>query len=231
MKRQHKHRGPSARERIHWLLGFLQRDVAALRTGALHDTWEDYQRHVFLGEPGDDTFPAIADTAGEAPGFVETASLQELAGLAEAHRLPLQWIQDTLRAGLTALHAGKDWSPFSITGPSVTVTYRPSGGALVRRYLSDDVNLLAVAQAADLLVEFWPQLRLCKRRGCGVFFIPSHGLQTFHDPKCSDVVRKKKFAAKPRDHKVEMIRRQELANIRAAAANDKAKNAKTGRKR
>jgi len=199
--------GPTQRQRVDWLLGFLQRDVAELRAGELTDVWSDYVSHIFPASV--DESPEVEDDEDLYTGNWADVPFEELP---ETVRPVLQRFQDCLRAGMVALYRGEDWAPFKTTDVAVAVSYRPVHDGLVRRYAGHkDLDAVAIVHAADLLVEFWTQVRRCKRRGCGAFFIPSHGRQTFHDPRCSDVVRKQRFAAKPRDHKAELIRRHELA--------------------
>ncbi|MGE0363244.1 MAG: hypothetical protein AB7H93_13290 [Vicinamibacterales bacterium] len=210
--------GPTARERIDWLLGFLQRDVADLRAGELLDVSTDYANHVFPASA--DEFPEVEDVEDLYTGNAADVAFEDLP---ETQRPQLQRFQDCLRAGMVTLHRGEDWAPFKTTVPAVAVTYRPVHGGLVRRYAGHkDLDAVAVVYAADLLVTFWSEIRRCKRRGCGVFFIPTHGLQQFHDQQCWDVIRRQRASSRQRDHKAEMIRRHELAT---------SQRTKTGRKR
>jgi hypothetical protein len=58
---------------------------------------------------------------------------------------------------------------------------------------------LSIAGAADLLLQWWPQLRACER--CGALFLPQHGHQRFHDMRCNDMTRCEKFRQKPKSPK------------------------------
>ena len=67
---------------------------------------------------------------------------------------------------------------------------------------------ITLASAADVLVRWWPELRRCKHAPCGVWFLPTHGRQWYHDARCASAARYQRF--KPtRDYKAEYARRHD----------------------
>lgn len=122
----------------------------------------------------------------------------------------LQKLQDTLRGGMRNLFDGKAWVPFdgNVVPPKLLIQRRRDG-TLGRSYYAGPILPVLLASAIDLLAEFWPQIRRCANPDCAggqpVFFLPSHGRQIFHSPKCSGIVRQKRLP--PRNYAEEERRR------------------------
>ena len=116
-------------------------------------------------------------------------------------------LQDDLRAGVNALQAGM-WHPFGLQGPAPSWSFeRGDDGAIVRAYMGG-WRTITVASAADVLVRWWPELRRCKHEPCGVWFLPTHGRQWYHDARCASAARYQRF--KPtRNYKAEYARRHD----------------------
>ena len=194
----------SDRECIRWLLEFLRCDLAALRPGELlalrnevfpylldksratvtifHEDWLLAQGPVPPRRPGVDARDVIA-----------------------AARTYMGGLQDDLRAGVNALQAGM-WHPFGLQGPAPSWSLeRGDDGAIVRAYMGEG-RTITIASAADVLVRWWPELRRCKHEPCGVWFLPTHGRQWYHDARCASTARYQRF--KPtRNYKTEYARR------------------------
>ena len=117
-------------------------------------------------------------------------------------------VQHDLWAGVNALQAGM-WQTLwpgrdrRRRGPFE----RGDDEAIVRIYLGN-WRTITVASAADVLVRWWPELRRCKHEPCGVWFLPTHGRQWYHDARCASTARYQRF--KPtRDYKAEYVRRHD----------------------
>jgi hypothetical protein len=224
---------PTADDRAAWLLEFLDRDVATLRAGEMLDLGVDVVRYLLdpraVVVPGAEEAEAVIlvkealRDSGKRPSWIPegdvTGTEHITADDVMALKHPLfQKLQDTLRQGMLKLANGKPWIPFDddLLPPKLQVQRRRDG-TLGRSYYAGQVLPVLIASALDLLTQFWPQIRRCQYEPCGKFFLPSHGRQAFHSPKCSGLSRQKRFQAEhPRDHKQELVRRIELANKRKA---------------
>jgi hypothetical protein len=229
-KKKKKAPAPSADKRVAWLLAFLDRDVTALRVGELLDLGVDVVRYLLDPRativPGEDDAEAViflkAISKDEArPAWLPEGDVTGTENITEddvlALKRPLlQRLQDTLRLGMRDLARGKAWVPFdgNVVPPKLRVQRRRDG-TLGRSYYAGPILPVLLASAIDLIAQFWPQIRRCQYAPCGKFFIPDHGHQRFHDPKCSGLSRQERFQVEhPRDHKQELIRRNELDNKR-----------------
>ena len=163
--------GLSDRERATWLLAFLRRDVESLRPGEVLDLRADFSRYLRSAFESDD--PA--------------------------------WLADLQRDLLVGLAERTDpgfWDPF---GPGRCVPayiyYGLADGNVSVRVPKGDWDTVAYAAAADLLMEWFPQLRRCQYEECRAWFLPRDGRQRYHDPECSRQRRWKEFEPKRRQNR------------------------------
>ena len=139
-----------------------------------------------------------------------------------SHRDDLAW-----SPGTSSLPPANSWAGYStIFGPASTRCRRACGnplacrdrrrrgrlnGATTRRSCVStwgNWRTSTVASAADVLVRWWPELRRCKHEPCGVWFLPTHGRQCYHDARCASAARYQRF--KPtRNYKAEYARRHD----------------------
>ena len=174
---------PSKRERVAWLLQFLQRDAGTLRLGERLDLLEDLHRYLGV-------------TVTEEGGWIGGHSA-------------VMAVHANLRDGMNLLATKGRWALFDNgpgvkTGPPTWELVRRDDGTVERRFVGEDPTTLLVS-AADLLAQLWPEIRRC---ACGVFFLPKHGRQQFHDLQCAARERMARFTDKqPRDYHAEYARR------------------------
>jgi hypothetical protein len=230
-QRRRKPPEPSADMRAAWLLGYLDRDVRRLRVGEMLDLGVDVVRYLLdpratVAPGGEDAeavvlFKEALRDRSKRPSYIPEGDVTGTEHITSddvtALKPPLlQKLQDTLRQGMRTLADGKPWVPFDgdIVPPKLRIERRRDG-TLGRSYYAGPVLPVLIASAIDLLTQFWPQIRRCQYAPCGKFFLPTHGRQAFHSPKCSGLSRQARFQAEhPRDHKQELARREELANAR-----------------
>jgi hypothetical protein len=191
-------RTPDERERLRWLLDFLQRDVTTLRTGERLDLADDMDRLLWLRDP------AVVE-APDAPD----AYAHDLAKLRGAPDVswPTALVSDVhakINAGVARLEAGRSWEPFTPVAVDGAV---PKPDALLpiftvqadktiaRRY-HGTYGAVMLASAVDLLVAAWPLIRRCELATCRRWFLPEHGRQRFHDPKCANLARVRRHSVK-----------------------------------
>ena len=187
---------PSEKDRIDWLLGFLRRDLAGLRPGARLDLVDDVRR--YLREPAD-ALLLHAPPDGYGLGLGRTAPPQPEPNL--------QALQDELKRGAGILYTGAlHWvPPFGKRGLRWRYRVR-TDGSVVRQYMSDEVQTLAMVAGADLLAAWRRQLRQCEH--CGGWFRQTHGRQRYHDARCSASARQARFTSvHPRNYEQEKERR------------------------
>ncbi len=72
------------------------------------------------------------------------------------------------------------------------ILWRPSS-AWVGRVYTLDTDQFIFSQVFDLLVEVGPWLRLCKRDGCGRFFLYARSKQVYCSDKCAQRVRMARY--------------------------------------
>ena len=201
---------PPDSERIRWLLGFLQADVASMRWGDLINARDDVDR--YLHEP-DRWHDAWLDKTGVRARDGDFASMAMQRGVLTGPlpkfervvRGRLSDLHQQLRAGTDALGKGARWEPFARGAtPRWQMVSDPfaDGRVLLRRYAGDWMAT-SIAAAADLLLQSWPQLKSCE--GCGVLFVPDHGRTRFHASDCGGRSRGKKWREKK---KAEELKRQ-----------------------
>jgi hypothetical protein len=188
-------------ERLDWLLAFLDRDLVHLRDGERLDLLEDAYRVLGVMSPGPAEHPVML--------------LATLVG-----------VQADLRQGVRLLETAGEWNPFDRTPvviegqldgtkkvfrakePPKWIYIRQSDGMIERRFAGDP-RTIAVAQAGDLLMRFWADLRRCPE--CQTLFRPRHGHQRYDRAQCSDQTRTRRFtAARQRDHRAEYRKRRGL---------------------
>lgn len=194
----------SDRERIVWLLAFLQKDIAGLRQRELLVLRNDVFPHLHEAQLATLTeFPADVERA---LGPVRRADRTSQQVIAAARQL-MSDLQDRLRAGLEALQAGT-WHPFAHqeSAPRWSLERR-ADGTIHRAYVGA-WNTITVASAADLLARWWSRLRQCERESCRAWFLPGHGRQRYHSSRCSDETRYQRFKVK-RNYKNEYARRHD----------------------
>ena len=196
----------SDRECIRWLLKFLQCDLAALRPGkllALRNEVFPYlhrESRATVTVFDEDELLALGPVPPTRPGG-------DSRHVIAAARKLMGGVQHDLWAGVNALQAGM-WQPFGLQGPAPPWSFeRGDDEAIVRIYLGN-WRTITVASAADVLVRWWPELRRCKHEPCGVWFLPTHGRQCYHDARCASAARYQRF--KPtRNYKAEYARRHD----------------------
>ena len=196
----------SDRECIRWLLEFLRCDLAALRPGELRALRNEvfpyllYKSRATLTVIDKDELLALGPLPPRRPGV-------DARHVIAAAREFMGRLQDDLRAGVNALQAGM-WHPFGLQGPAPSWLFeRGDDGTIVRAYMGG-WRTITIASAADVLVRWWPELRRCKHAPCGVWFLPTHGRQWYHDARCASAARYQRF--KPtRNYKAEYARRHD----------------------
>lgn len=218
------HKKLSDQQRAAWLLGFVQQDVDNLRPGELLNLGEDVERYLL------DPRMTIAPGDGDENAMVilkardrEPDPDPHLSWLHARRRHLLQRLQINLRAGMRALHDGKEWSPFAEApkdrtispddnvAPSWTYVRGEEDGEYQRRYEGPLLTVLLIS-AGDLLMQWWRKVRRCKNADCkaapdGAFFLPHDGRQRYHDERCAGLARWHRKAQRDRDHKKEETRR------------------------
>lgn len=199
---------PTFEDRVDWLLKFLRTDLAALRPGERIDLETDVVR--FLRDPA-------SLVPGPPPDPYRLAPERDPLQITEDALLGR--LQAVLKEGVERLSTpGLRWVvPFDKIPRWVFEV--EDDGTIARRYEGGLATVL-LASAADLLVAAWPSLRRCAYEECQVLFKPSHGLQHYHSPNCSGLARWERFAPK-RDHKQELIRRNELETERTTPGKGK----------
>jgi hypothetical protein len=194
---------PRHEARIVWLLEFLRTDLSALGPGALLDL----RNSVFpvLHEGQQATVTDFDDPDLRALKPARAVDADPVVGLA---RDLLARVQGALRAGVEALQQTGSWQPFGLTPDRPTPKWllKRRDDGTVRRDYGGDWKTITVASAADLLMDWWPRLRVCRYPACGVLFLPEEGRQKYHDPKCASLARWHKWAPK-RDPQKEKERR------------------------
>ena len=188
-KSERKHR-PTSRDRIRWLLEFLRRDVDALRPGEMLDLGTDVELYLLgprSARLNDEDRPLGREVLREFRAGLSGGMEQlESEGLWEVYE---HW-----RAGRRRNRC-----------PGWALELQ-DGGTLLR-WWHGDVDAVLLAAASDLVAEWWPELRRCQYEECGAWFLPRHGRQQYHDPKCSAAQRQRKY--KPnRDYRAEYKRRR-----------------------
>ena len=119
-------------------------------------------------------------------------------------------LQQQLRGGLDAFETKGQWSPFKLKAPVEAPHwfFEQRGDGTIGRSYTGKPSTITIATAADLLAEWWPQLRRCKYEQCREWFLPRHGRQRYHDPACSHHFRQAAFTSKhPRDYHAEYVKR------------------------
>ena len=220
-------RQPSDRERLSWLLAFMGRSIAKMKRNELGKALRDVGRylhvlahwgvrsHVLMASlPADDRLALLH-------GDLDTTGRVDMA------RHLLNDLQLALRAGLDALHPDSAfdsegeptegvWRPFAAGQLAPRWVMMPAGFGTLYRVYEGTWMQVSIASAADLLMRWWPQLRRCALDSCHTWFLPTHGRQRYHTPKCSQTARYEKF--KPtRDYAKEEARRAELERRRELA--------------
>lgn len=183
-----RRRDPSER-RARWLLAFVGRDLEAARSGELLDLRDDMLRFRSGSDAVDTLSPA------EAKALVEGG---EVSGVDGATRVMLADLQKRLRRGIATLESKGRWSLRSPDRYDLVM----NEGRLERHYRGG-LTAVFLSTAADVLVGCWPQLRHCALASCRALFLPTHGHQCYHSPKCSNTERQARF----RDYGQEKERR------------------------
>ncbi len=184
----------SSRQRILWLLKFLQHDIAALRPGELLDLRND----VFPYLTGPDLGTVTVFDADElrALGPVPPRRTDMNAHqVIDAARDYMASVQDQIRSGIEGLERTGTWWPFPLDRPAPHWSLERRADRTVQRAWHGAPSTITLAAAADLLVEWCPQLRRCKHESCGVLFLPRHRRQVYHDPACAFQKRWAKYAS------------------------------------
>ena len=197
----------SERNRIEWLLTFIRTPLPSLRDGQLldlrQDAWRFLQFYCVESKPEQkqDSLPA---------GLMERAVLLRVQGaLANGIRnweKNLPWNVLDQRPVVFDDVEGHPTPWVSEEPFAIVLTRRPDGTG-ERRFSGAEPTVLINA-AAELLYEWWPQLRRC--RHCGIRFLPTHGRQRYHNHDCAAQARSTKSREKrPRDYHEEYRKRLE----------------------
>jgi hypothetical protein len=195
----------SDRERIVWLLAFLRRDVAALPPGDLLALRNDVFPYLHYADQATVTVIDPDELHAFGPVPPRRADMNAEQVISAACNL-MAGLQGQLLAGIDQLQQAGVWQPFGLQGPAPpwSLERRPDG--TIRRAYLGAWRTITLASAIDLLVRWWPQLRRCEHGPCSAWFLPTHGRQRYHDPRCSGAARYQRF--KPtRNYKNEYARR------------------------
>lgn len=200
----------SDRERMVWLLAFLQRDIAGLRPSELIVLRNDVFPHLHEAQLA--TLTEFPEDVQRALGSVppRRADMTSEQVIAAARKL-MAHLQDQLRAGLEALQVGT-WHPFAHQGPAPHWSLERRADGTIRRAYMGTWNTITVASAADLLARWWSQLRQCEHESCRAWFLPTHGRQHYHHIRCSAEARYQRFKPK-RNYKNEYARRYDTTRV------------------
>ena len=193
MAKSEGRRRPTSRDGIGWLLEFLARDVDALRPGEMLDLGTDVERYL-MG-------PTSARLSNEDRPLGREVLREFHAGLS---------------AGMEQLESEGLWKVYEHWRqgrrrnrcPGWVLEQQQDG--TLTRWWHGDVDAVLLAAASDLVAEWWSELRRCKYEECGAWFLPRHGRQHYHDPKCSAAKRQEKYQPK-RNYRAEYNRRLEKA--------------------
>ena len=203
----------SARERILWLLEFLQCDVAALRPGELLDLRNEVFPYLHCTDLATLTIFDADELRALGPVPPQRADVTSQQVIVAARRL-MAGLQDQLRAGVDALQRAGAWQPFERERPAPHWSLERRSDGTVRRTYMGDWNTITLASAADLFVRWWLQLRRCEHEPCRAWFLPTHGRQRYHNARCAGEARYQRF--KPtRNYKNEYSRRYASTRTRA----------------
>ena len=203
----------SDRERILWLLAFLQRDLAALRPGELLALRNDVFPYLHCGDLATVTIFDAAGLPAFGPVPPRRSHLSSQRVIAAARHV-MASLQGQLRAGIDALQQAGAWQPFGLAGAAPGWSLERRADGTLRRSYMGSWNTITLASAADLLERWWPQLRRCESTPCRTWFLPTHGRQRFHDARCAGAARYQRF--KPtRDYKAEYSRRYDSTRTHA----------------
>jgi hypothetical protein len=195
----------SDRERIVWLLAFLRRDVAALRPGELLALRNDVFPYLHCADLATLTVLDADELRALGPVPPRRADVNSQQVIAAARHL-MAGLQDQLRAGVDALQQAGAWQPFARERPAPHWSLERRADGTVRRAYMGAWSTITLASAADLFVRWWSQLRRCEHEPCRAWFLPTHGRQRYHNPRCSGEARYQRF--KPtRNYKNEYARR------------------------
>ena len=228
----------SSQERVEWLLEFLRRDVADLTLGAVYD----FKSGIFpyLHEPDlaavTDFPPQEMIALGPIPPSREGVTLDEALDIGRDYMAALQ---HKLREGLEALEAKGQWWPFEMKGPDAPHWFfEQRNDGTIRRSYGGTHSTITLAIAAELLVQWWPDLRRCGYEGCRCWFLPRHGRQRYHAPACRQAnFRRQEREKRDRDYQAEYATQVEKDSgksiadaLRKKQAKKKATKKKTTRK-
>lgn len=205
----------SDRECIVWLLAFLQRDIAGLRSGELLALRNDVFQHLHEAQLATLTDPLPDELRALGPVPPRDPDMTSEHVIAAARELMAD-LQSQLRNGLDALQAGI-WSPFVHQGPAPRWSLERRADGTIQRAYMGTWNTITVASAADLLVRWWRELRRCEHEPCRVWFLPTHGRQRYHHARCSADARYQRFKPK-RNYKDEYAQRYDTTRARSARA-------------
>jgi hypothetical protein len=193
------------RQRIVWLLAFLRRDVAALRPGEVLALRNDVFPYLHDADLATLTVLDADELRALGPVPPRRADGNSQQVIAAARHL-MAGLQDQLRAGVDALQEAGAWQPFARERPAPHWSLERRADGTVRRTYMGDWRTITLASAADLFVRWWSQLRRCTHEPCRAWFLPTHGRQRYHHPRCSEEARYQRF--KPtRNYKNEYARR------------------------
>jgi hypothetical protein len=169
---------PTSRERVVWFLELLERDAASLRPGDWLNLRHDVQRFLW---PGMDLgLPTFEDLVRE--------------------------LLETVKTGLEQLKADRRWDFRPPLEDRVTHLQEQRDKSLFPARPRRDPRAALLAAVVDLVVEWWPSMRRCRR--CSSWFVPRHGRQLFHTAACAAQARWRRFAPKrKRDYHAEYAQR------------------------
>lgn len=195
----------SGRERMEWLLDFVQEHIGELRAGELLDLRAD--AHALAERV---PFRDADEVARFKPDADPTERRLLTAGGEDGGREQLASFQGPVREGLTLLEDRGFWQvPFFEEGEGGPgwLLLQADDGTVLRRY-SAPISAKFLAAAADLIARWWPEIRRCAYEPCGRWFLPRHGNQRYHDSACSTTARQERYAERhERDYRAEYEKR------------------------
>ena len=187
------------------LLEFLRLDLAKASTAVLFKHAVELEGLPHLAVPAGQSVPTaqgITLTEGEFVTFSRGERGVELRPDPDA----LKSFQTELRQALSDLTAGQphQWPLY----PEVWFLVRdPSSNRLVRRY-QGKLTAAIYAAVEEVLVEMWPQIRVCADPACGSYFLYSDPRQTYCSKTCSYRVRQARH--RPRKNLGPMLKSSRL---------------------
>ena len=203
-------RTPPTLDDLRWLLGFATDDLNQLPPGALFDRARQLNAFMFgrMAKPSGSLIAQLSMAKQLVPSDMsrkpEAIRMRTLQAM-----LPLQ---RALGEGLERLVAGKEWEL-----PGLPSTVLVVDGKFARRVRGTFEDAFVVA-VADVLRDWWSELRTCASPGCKVLFVADDPRQKYHSQACGQKAQWGRFAPKrKRDYRREYearVKRKTGPNVR-----------------